>query len=244
MSEGFARVDVVPFERRADPSHAERAVLIWCDGILVRSRSNQRTPSSADDLVVDVGRAATLRRYGDEGFRLLGLSWQPDIAEGKRTAADVDAVFAKMNELLGLAIEVVLRRTAAGPPRCWCRKPLPGLGVLLIYRHHLDPGALHLRRRWAPGRRLRATVGASIPFCTRVLRRRRSVTPSAFLCAAGTSPCRRVRRNRRSVAVQVPVEPVELPVQALDEVLRLARAGEVVVLAREEHDLARSSRSA
>lgn len=28
---------------------------------------------------------------------------------------------------------------AAGPPRCWCRKPLPGLGVVLIDRHRLDP---------------------------------------------------------------------------------------------------------
>jgi Aldo/keto reductase family len=27
----------------------------------------------------------------------------------------------------------------AGPPQCWCRKPLPGLGVLLIHRHQLDP---------------------------------------------------------------------------------------------------------
>jgi len=22
---------------------------------------------------------------------------------------------------------------------CWCRKPLPGLGVLLVERHRLDP---------------------------------------------------------------------------------------------------------
>ena len=29
----------------------------------------------------------------------------------------------------------------AGPPRCWCRKPLPGLGVLLIHRYWLDPAA-------------------------------------------------------------------------------------------------------
>ena len=28
----------------------------------------------------------------------------------------------------------------AGPPVCWCRKPLPGLGVLAIERHRLDPG--------------------------------------------------------------------------------------------------------
>ena len=139
VSEGFARVDVVPFERRADPSRAERAVVVWCDGILVRSRSNQRVPSSVDDLVVDIGRATTLRRYAEQGFRLLGLSWRPDVAEGKRAAADVGQIFATMNELLRLAIEVEYCTHAAGPPQCWCRKPLPGLGVLLINRHHLDP---------------------------------------------------------------------------------------------------------
>jgi len=139
VSEGFARVDIVPFERHADPSAVERAVLIWCDGILARSRSDRRAPSSVDDLVVESGRAATLRRYADQGFRLLGLSWQPEIAEGTRTGADVDAIFARMNELLGLSIEVEYCTHAAGPPRCWCRKPLPGLGGLLIHRHRLDP---------------------------------------------------------------------------------------------------------
>ncbi len=44
-----------------------------------------------------------------------------------------------MNELLGLDIEVGYCPHAAGPPRCWCRKPLPGLGVLFIHRHRLDP---------------------------------------------------------------------------------------------------------
>ena len=83
----------------------------------------------------------TLRRYVDQGFRLLGLSWQPDIAEHRRSAADVEAVFARMNELLGLAIEVEYCPHAAGPPRCWCRKPLPGLGVILMQRHRLDPAA-------------------------------------------------------------------------------------------------------
>ena len=48
-------------------------------------------------------------------------------------------MFAKMNEMLGLAIEVQDGTHAAGPPQCWCRKPLPGLGVPPIHRHHLDP---------------------------------------------------------------------------------------------------------
>jgi histidinol phosphatase-like enzyme len=46
-----------------------------------------------------------------------------------------------MNELMGLAIEVEYCPHAAGPPRCWCRKPLPGLGAVLIQRHRLNPAA-------------------------------------------------------------------------------------------------------
>ena len=141
LSEGFAQVDVINFERRADPSHVNRAVIIWCDGILLQSRSGQRVPTSVDDVVAGADRAATLRRYADQGFRLLGLSWQPDIADGRRTAADVEAVFLRMNELLGLTIEIEYCPHAAGPPQCWCRKPLPGLGVLLVHRYHLDPAS-------------------------------------------------------------------------------------------------------
>jgi histidinol phosphatase-like enzyme len=55
------------------------------------------------------------------------------------SAEGATAVFARMNELLGLDFEVEYCPHAAGPPRCWCRKPLPGLGVLFIHRHRLDP---------------------------------------------------------------------------------------------------------
>jgi hypothetical protein len=138
-SEGFSRIDVVPFERRIDPSCVNRAVIVWCDEVLLRSRSGQRTPAGRDDVAVVEHRAATLKRYRDEGWRVLGLSWQPEIAGGSRSAEDAKAVFARMQELLSLAIDVEYCPHAAGPPTCWCRKPLPGLGVLLIHRHQLDP---------------------------------------------------------------------------------------------------------
>jgi hypothetical protein len=51
-------------------------------------------------------RAATLRGYQEHGFRLLGLSWQPGIGEGRRSAAEVDALFGRMNDLMGLSMEV------------------------------------------------------------------------------------------------------------------------------------------
>ena len=75
----------------------------------------------------------------DDGWKVLGLSWLPEIAETTMTAADADAIFARLRELLGVAIEVEYCPHAAGPPVCWCRKPLPGLGVVFQQRHRLDP---------------------------------------------------------------------------------------------------------
>jgi histidinol phosphatase-like enzyme len=101
-----------------------------------------------DDVMVDAARIGVLRRYQAEGWRVLGLSWQPEIADGTRAQGDVDAVFARLGGHIseegggtpsGVSIEVHYCPHPAGPPRCWCRKPLPGLGVLLIHHHKLDP---------------------------------------------------------------------------------------------------------
>ena len=138
-SEGFSRIDIVPFARQRDPSFVNRAIIVWCDGVLLRSRSGRRSPVNPEDVDVPADRAAILGRHRDEGWRVLGMSWQPDIAEGLQSREGAEAVFARMNELLGLDIEVEFCPHGAGPPRCWCRKPLPGLGVLFADRHRLDP---------------------------------------------------------------------------------------------------------
>jgi histidinol phosphatase-like enzyme len=88
---------------------------------------------------IDEALAASLDRDRENGHLILGLSWQPEIADGTRTAAEAAAVFERMNQLVGFPIEVEYCPHPAGPPSCWCRKPLPGLGVLLIHRHRLDP---------------------------------------------------------------------------------------------------------
>ena len=139
VSEGFSRVEQAPFQRRVDPAQVNRAIIVWCDDILFRSRSSARTPSSADDMEVIEDRAPALRRFQDEGWRVLGLSWQPEVAAGTRSPADVEALFTHLRERLVLPIDIEYCPHAAGPPRCWCRKPLPGLGVLLMHRYQLDP---------------------------------------------------------------------------------------------------------
>jgi aryl-alcohol dehydrogenase-like predicted oxidoreductase/histidinol phosphatase-like enzyme len=138
-SEGFSRIETIPFTRRRDASFTNRALIVWCDGVLSRSRSGGRVPSSADDVEVFEERGAVLRRYHEDGWRLLGLSWQPEIAEEVLSTAQVETIFARMQEQIGVAIDVLHCPHGGGPPVCWCRKPLPGLGVVFIQRYRLDP---------------------------------------------------------------------------------------------------------
>jgi len=119
-AEGFSRIDIMPFERKRDPTMTNKALIVWCDEALA-------------------SRGPALRRYRDEGWRLLGLAWRPQIADRTMTREEVDADFVRMQEQLDVQIEVLYCPHAAGAPACWCRKPLPGLGVVFIQRHHLDP---------------------------------------------------------------------------------------------------------
>src|SRR6478735_1109322 len=80
-----------------------------------------------------------------------------------------------------------------------------------------------------------ARIDIHRPMTSQVIEERSSV-PRA---RGGLPAFGRVGRDGGCVAVQVSIEPVHLPVQAFDEVLRLAGARQVVVLAREEDDLAR-----
>jgi histidinol phosphatase-like enzyme len=67
------------------------------------------------------------------------------VAEGRTSRATVEACVRELRRKLRLPIEVSYCAHAAGPPVCWCRKPLPGLGVELILKHQLDPaGCLYV----------------------------------------------------------------------------------------------------
>jgi len=138
-AEGFARVDEVEFRRRRPPGFDNRALVFWYDGVVRASRSGARTPVSPDDVSLLPGRREAISRRVAEGWLVLGVSWQPEIASGAMSAEEVAATFARTHELLGAEVDGVYCPHADGPPVCWCRKPLPGLGVVLIERHRLDP---------------------------------------------------------------------------------------------------------
>jgi aryl-alcohol dehydrogenase-like predicted oxidoreductase/histidinol phosphatase-like enzyme len=142
-SEGFSRIDVLPFTRHdqaLQTAASARAVILWCDGVLQRSRAGHRTPRDPDDVEVIAGRGARLRRYAEEGWRVFGVTWLPEIAAGTMSQAGAAALFERLREGLEIDLEIEYCPHAAGPPACWCRKPLPGLGVVLRERHRLAPG--------------------------------------------------------------------------------------------------------
>jgi aryl-alcohol dehydrogenase-like predicted oxidoreductase len=136
--EGFARIEEVAFEPRPAPAGPNRAVLFWYDGVLRTTRSGDRRPRGPDDVVVPPGRAERLHRCRDEGLLLLGLGWHPELAAGTQTTAEVAAIYTRTHEALGLELGLAYCPHADGPPACWCRKPLPGLGVELVEAHRLD----------------------------------------------------------------------------------------------------------
>ena len=134
VAEGFVRVDEVPFVRRTPEGHEGCAMLFWYDGVL-----RERGPASPDGVTLLPGRREALARYASEGWTLLGIAWHPEVAAGRRTRAEAEAIVQRTHDLLGVALDYGLCPHGDGPPVCWCRKPLPGLGVELIRRHRLDP---------------------------------------------------------------------------------------------------------
>ena len=135
-------MDAVPFARRSSSGPVSRArSIVWCDGVLYPAARADRGPRVRMDVDVFGDRADVLRRHQAEGWLLLGMSWQPQIAEEKVNAADVEATFARMRELLaGSNSTSPIVHTAAARRFAWCRKPLPGLGVVFI--HRLRPGSV------------------------------------------------------------------------------------------------------
>ena len=140
-SEGLSRIETVGFVRARDASFVNRAVIVWCDGVLWRSRSGARVPINPADMEVDDEKAERLRQLERAGWRILGLSWQAEVDEGRTSREHVDATIAELNTRLGVSLDLVYCTHPAGPPVCWCRKPLPGLGVVLVHRHRLSASA-------------------------------------------------------------------------------------------------------
>jgi HAD superfamily hydrolase (TIGR01662 family) len=138
LDEGFSVVEEIPFVRRSGPAGTVKALLLDVDGTLRTTRSGEIYPREPDDVQLLPGRRETLQKWVDRGYQLFFVSNQSGIASGNLSREAADACFQRTVELLGLPVtEIAVCPHPAFPAGCFCRKPLPGLGIYLKQRHEL-----------------------------------------------------------------------------------------------------------
>jgi aryl-alcohol dehydrogenase-like predicted oxidoreductase len=127
VEEGFASVERRAFAPEASPALTRPAVICGYQAVI-----------AGDHPVADaVQRLGELRARGSV---IAVIAWQPvapgDADARAATRRSVEAVVAALecDAQLGLCTH------PAGAPICWCRLPLPGLGVQLIDDLGIDPG--------------------------------------------------------------------------------------------------------
>jgi D-glycero-D-manno-heptose 1,7-bisphosphate phosphatase len=104
------------------------AVFLDRDGVLneaVVVNGRPHPPASVDDTRLIAGVEEACARLHAEGFSLVCITNQPDIARGSATASSVGAINDRISDALGLdAVATCPHDDDAG---CACRKPAPGL---------------------------------------------------------------------------------------------------------------------
>ncbi|MEO8702204.1 MAG: aldo/keto reductase [Kofleriaceae bacterium] len=120
--EGFDEIVEVTPPRLATGRYTglvvELDAIVWVGKPLIPSK-----------IVLAEGAAEALAAWPVVGATL----WRPGA-----TAAAIAALAARLVELAGIPIDVRACPHLAGPPVCWCRKPLPGLALVLARDHDLD----------------------------------------------------------------------------------------------------------
>jgi len=109
------------------------------DGVLNKTYVRGGKPYSPDtieEMIIFPDAAEALERLRQHGFRLIMATNQPDIARGRLTRAQVEA----MNEYLAskVALDAIEVCTHDDSDHCDCRKPKPGLLVRAAKREGID----------------------------------------------------------------------------------------------------------
>lgn len=125
--EGFASVEMREFVRLSDDAATARAVFMEYDDVLVTNARGEGPALRPEHITFADAARESLQQLHAQGWLLFAQAWRPQIPRGETTRDAVEACFARTRELLGMEIALVLCSHDAGPPICWCRKPLPGL---------------------------------------------------------------------------------------------------------------------
>lgn len=135
--EGFVTVEKqIPRAFGAEGDQARRALILDVDDV---------TADTKDVLV----------RHAADGWLLFAHAWRP-----RATQDDVDAELGRVREALGVEIELASCVHEAGPPICWCRKPIPGSVLDFAIHRGVALGQSIVVGRSAADRTMAERIGA------------------------------------------------------------------------------------
>ncbi len=158
--EGFDTVERRPFHR-IPGGGARPGLLLDVDGTLRVTRSGEKYPKAPDDFVLLPGRREVLAKWHAAGWALFFVSNQSGVSSGKVDTETVEAAMRGTADALGVpVVDVAYCPHPAFPVGCFCRKPMPGLGVALIDRYGLDPARLVMVGDMSSDAAFAAAIGA------------------------------------------------------------------------------------
>jgi len=139
-SEGFAAIEVRPFERRPIEGHDSPGLLVEL-GALMDAKRWRRGEA------IDGERLRSLLRAG---VPTMVMAWLPE-SGAERLTEQVGAIDG--------TVEVSVCTHPQGPAICWCRPPLPGLAVAWMRRRAIAPAKVTMLGASAAAERLAETLG-------------------------------------------------------------------------------------
>lgn len=151
LDEGFVAIETRSFVRETVGGDS-RALILDFDDLVGRGTPVLRP----EDVVIDAARRDMLT-----GSLLFIHAWRPQVARNETTLADVDACFARMRQLLGAAVDFAWCPHDAGPPLCWCRKPIPGSVIAFALRRGVALTASIVVASSAADRTMAERIGAT-----------------------------------------------------------------------------------
>jgi len=115
-----------------------------------------------DHLNGDASAREAVARYRGEGWLVFVHAWRPQVARGEMTNASVEEEFATLVAALGGEVDWAYCPHDAGPPVCWCRKPIPGQVIEFAVRRSVALGRSIVVGTAAADRTMAERVGARL----------------------------------------------------------------------------------
>lgn len=141
VAEGFKSVEKVPFVRNP-LAHTEGALILDYDDNIRRSLGTEPFPTCIQDIEILPGRNKRIKEYMKEHkiTKLLGMSNMSPVGKGTISLTTAVDCYNHTNTELGLKIEYLFCPHRSPPAVfCYCRKPAPGMAVVHIMKHKLNP---------------------------------------------------------------------------------------------------------